>query len=78
MGLSPLLVRQVFAIVEAIHHEGATILLVEQNARLALSLTDHAYVLERGRVVLDGPSRELAQDPRVRSAYLGGEGGALP
>ena len=78
MGLSPLLVRQVFAIVEAIHHEGATILLVEQNARLALSITDHAYVLERGRVVLDGPSRELAQDPRVRSAYLGGEGGALP
>jgi len=75
MGLSPLLVRQVFAIVEAIHREGATILLVEQNARLALSVTEHAYVLERGRVVLEGPSRELAQDPRVRSAYLGGDAG---
>jgi branched-chain amino acid transport system ATP-binding protein len=75
MGLSPLLVRQVFQIVEAIHREGATILLVEQNARLALSLTDHAYVLERGRVVFEGPSRALAQDERVRAAYLGGEPG---
>ncbi len=75
MGLSPLLVRQVFEIVEAIHREGATILLVEQNARLALSVTDHAYVLERGRVVFEGPSRELAQDERVRAAYLGGEPG---
>jgi branched-chain amino acid transport system ATP-binding protein len=75
MGLSPLLVRQVFQIVEAIHREGATILLVEQNARLALSITDHAYVLERGRVVFEGPSRALAQDERVRAAYLGGEPG---
>ena len=75
MGLSPLLVQQVFEIVKAIHREGATILLVEQNARLALSITDHAYVLERGRVVIEGPSRELAQDERVRAAYLGGEPG---
>jgi len=72
MGLSPLLVQQVFEIVKAIHREGATILLVEQNARLALSITDHAYVLERGRVVLEGPSAEVARDERVRAAYLGG------
>jgi branched-chain amino acid transport system ATP-binding protein len=72
MGLSPLLVQQVFQIVQAIHREGATVLLVEQNARLALAITDHAYVLERGHVVFEGPSRELAQDERVRAAYLGG------
>jgi branched-chain amino acid transport system ATP-binding protein len=78
MGLSPLLVRQVFEMIQAIHREGATILLVEQNARLALSITEHAYVLERGRVVLEGPSRELEQDERVRSAYLGGGTVALP
>jgi branched-chain amino acid transport system ATP-binding protein len=75
MGLSPILVQQVFEIVQAIHRDGATILLVEQNARLALSIADQAYVIERGRVVLEGPSRELAQDPRVRSVYLGGEPG---
>jgi branched-chain amino acid transport system ATP-binding protein len=73
MGLAPLLVRQIFDIVEAIHREGTTILLVEQNARLALEVSHHAYVLERGRIVLEGPSRELAADPRVRAAYLGGE-----
>jgi branched-chain amino acid transport system ATP-binding protein len=72
MGLSPLLVRKVFEIAEAIHREGATILLVEQNARLALSITQHAYVLERGRVVFEGPSRDLARDERVRASYLGG------
>ena len=73
MGLSPLLVQQVFEIVQAIHREGATILLVEQNARLALSIADRAYVLERGRVVLEGDARVLAQDPRVQAAYLGGD-----
>jgi branched-chain amino acid transport system ATP-binding protein len=71
MGLSPLLVKQVFAMIEAIHREGATILLVEQNARLALSVSHHAYVLEHGRLVLEGSSAELAQDPRVQAAYLG-------
>jgi len=75
MGLSPLLVQQVFEIVEAIHREGATILLVEQNARLALSVSREAYVLERGQVVLEGPSRDLAADPRVRASYLGGSTG---
>ncbi|HQR28869.1 MAG TPA: ABC transporter ATP-binding protein [Anaeromyxobacteraceae bacterium] len=73
MGLAPLLVRRVFDLVEEIHREGATVLLVEQNARLALQVSDHAYVLERGRIVLEGPSRELAADPRVQAAYLGGD-----
>ncbi len=72
MGLSPLLVQQVFELVRAIHRDGTTVLLVEQNARLALSVTEHAYVLERGRVVFEGPSRALAEDARVRAAYLGG------
>jgi branched-chain amino acid transport system ATP-binding protein len=72
MGLSPLLVRRVFEMVQAIHREGTTILLVEQNAKLALAVSDRAYVLERGRIVLEGPSAELAEDPRVRAAYLGG------
>jgi branched-chain amino acid transport system ATP-binding protein len=72
MGLSPLLVKQVFGMIEAIHREGATILLVEQNARLALSISHHAYVLEHGRLVLEGTSAELAEDPRVQAAYLGG------
>jgi branched-chain amino acid transport system ATP-binding protein len=72
MGLSPLLVQQVFLLVEQLHREGATILLVEQNARLALSVASYAYVLEHGRLALEGPSRELAEDPRVQAAYLGG------
>ncbi len=73
MGLAPLLVHRVFDLVAEIHREGATVLLVEQNARLALRVSDHAYVLERGRIVLEGPSRELAADPRVQAAYLGGD-----
>ncbi|HEY7725713.1 MAG TPA: ABC transporter ATP-binding protein [Anaeromyxobacteraceae bacterium] len=72
MGLSPILVQQVFEMVKAIHREGATILLVEQNARLALSVADDAYVLEHGKLVLEGPSKALAEDPRVQAAYLGG------
>ncbi len=73
MGLAPQLVQQIFEIVAAIHREGTTILLVEQNARTALAVSDHAYVLERGRIVVEGPSRELAADPRVQQAYLGGD-----
>jgi branched-chain amino acid transport system ATP-binding protein len=73
MGLAPLLVQQIFRIVADIHREGTTILLVEQNARLALQVSDHAHVLERGRIVLSGPSRELAADARVQAAYLGGD-----
>ena len=72
MGLSPILVTRIFDTVQAIHREGATVLLVEQNARLALDISDYAYVLERGRVVLEGAAAELAQDPRVQAAYLGG------
>jgi branched-chain amino acid transport system ATP-binding protein len=72
MGLSPILVQQVFEIVQAIHGDGATILLVEQNARLALGISEYAYVLERGRLVLEGRCAELANDPRVQAAYLGG------
>ena len=72
MGLSPILVGQIFEMVEQIHREGATILLVEQNARLALSVAHYAYVLEHGKLVLEGPSKALAEDPRVQAAYLGG------
>jgi branched-chain amino acid transport system ATP-binding protein len=75
MGLSPILVQQIFQTVQDIHRDGATILLVEQNARLALSIAQEAYVLERGKLVLEGPSSELARDPRVQAAYLGGAGG---
>jgi branched-chain amino acid transport system ATP-binding protein len=75
MGLSPILVGQVFELVKAINREGTTVLLVEQNARLALAVADDAYVLEHGRLVLEGPSAELARDPRVRDAYLGGGAG---
>jgi len=75
MGLSPILVQQIFEMVQAIHREGATLLLVEQNARLALAISDYAYVLEHGRLVLEGPSRELASDSRVQAAYLGGGSG---
>jgi branched-chain amino acid transport system ATP-binding protein len=73
MGLASLLVKKIFALVEEIRSEGTTLLLVEQNARTALAVSDHAYVLERGRIVLDGPARELAADARVRAAYLGGD-----
>src|SRR5260370_6503837 len=73
MGLAPQLVQQIFEVVREIHRGGTTILLVEQNASMALKTAQHAYVLERGAVALEGPSAQLAQDPRVRAAYLGGE-----
>ena len=72
MGLSPLLVQEIFDIIQNIHKEGMTILLVEQNAQMALSVADRAYVLETGRVVMDGTGAELLTNERVRSAYLGG------
>ena len=72
MGLAPLLVRQIFDIIRDIHKEGMTILLVEQNAQMALSVADRAYVLETGRVVMDGTGAELLTNERVRNAYLGG------
>ena len=72
MGLSPLLVQEIFDIIQDIHKEGMTILLVEQNAQMALSVADRAYVLETGRVVMEGTGAELLTNERVRSAYLGG------
>jgi len=71
MGLAPMLVEQVFETIVRINAQGMTILLVEQNAPMALSIADHGYVLESGRIVLDGPGRELLDDERVRRAYLG-------
>jgi branched-chain amino acid transport system ATP-binding protein len=71
MGLAPLLVNEIFRILAEVHAEGMTILLVEQNARKALAVSDHAYVLETGRVILDGPGPALAHDERVLTAYLG-------
>ena len=73
MGLAPLLVKQVFEALQAIRRDGIPLLLVEQNARLALAISDHAYVLERGCIALEGPARELAADERVQAAYLGGD-----
>ena len=72
MGLSPLLVQEIFDIIRDIHKEGMTILLVEQNAQMALSVADRVYVLETGRVVMDGTGAELLTNERVRNAYLGG------
>ncbi len=72
MGLAPILVQEIFNILREIRERGTTILLVEQNANQALKLADRAYVLETGNVVLSGPARELAREPRVRQAYLGG------
>ncbi len=72
LGLAPLLVQGIFEIVREIHRQGTTILLVEQNAHMALAVADYAYVLESGVVVMEGPASEVARDPRVREAYLGG------
>lgn len=71
MGLSPLLVKEIFAIIEELHKSGITILLVEQNAKMALSISDRAYVLETGKIAMEGTAKELAEDDRVRKAYLG-------
>jgi branched-chain amino acid transport system ATP-binding protein len=71
MGLSPRLVREIFAIIEEINRAGTTVLLVEQNANMALHVAARAFVLETGRVILSGPATELLGDPRVRDAYLG-------
>ena len=71
LGLAPLVVEEVFRTIQTINEQGATILLVEQNAMAALNVADYAYVLETGRVILEGPGRTLLQDERVRKAYLG-------
>jgi branched-chain amino acid transport system ATP-binding protein len=71
LGLAPLVVEEVFKTIATINEQGATILLVEQNAMAALNVADYAYVLETGRVILEGAGRKLLQDERVRKAYLG-------
>ena len=71
MGLSPLLVSEIFNIIKELHKDGITILLVEQNARMALSVADRAYVLENGKISMSGEAKELLNDSRVKKAYLG-------
>lgn len=71
LGLAPLVVKSIFAIIKQIHGEGTTILLIEQNARAALQLSDYAYVLETGKIVLEGTGRELINNDQVKKAYLG-------
>jgi branched-chain amino acid transport system ATP-binding protein len=72
MGLAPILVDEIFDILQKINKQGTTILLVEQNARKALNLADYAYVLEVGTIALEGDAKQLLEDPRVKEAYLGG------
>ena len=71
LGLAPLVVREVFQIIERLREQGTSILLIEQNARAALAVSDHGYVLETGAFALDGPADALAHDPRVIETYLG-------
>ena len=71
LGLAPMVVREIFRILRAVNREGVTILLVEQNAALALDLADHVFLLETGRIVLEGPSEVLRKDDAIRRAYLG-------
>ena len=72
MGLSPLLVKEIFHIIQDINKDGTTILLVEQNAKMALAIADRAYVLETGKISLEGTGEELSASEEVRKAYLGG------
>lgn len=71
MGLSPKLVKEIFSIIRKLHEQGITILLVEQNAKMALSIADRAYVLETGRIMMEGDAKELLNNKQVRKAYLG-------
>lgn len=73
MGLSPLFVDRVLELIQAVNNEGVTIFMVEQNASLALAIAHYAYVLQAGRIILQGEAKDLARDPRIRAAYLGGE-----
>lgn len=72
MGLAPILVQQIFDIIKELHRAGTTILLVEQNAEMALGIADRAYVLESGRITLSGTGKELAASESIKKAYLGG------
>ncbi len=73
MGLAPLVVQQIFAVIKEINKGGTTVLLVEQNARKALQIADYAYVMETGKIVLDGKASDVAANPQVMAAYLGGK-----
>ena len=73
MGLSPIMTQQVFSVLRQLKEEGITIFLIEQNAYDALEISDRAYILETGRISLEGPSSELIADERVKNAYLGGD-----
>ena len=72
MGLAPILVQQIFDIIKELHRQGTTILLVEQNAEMALSIAHRAYVLESGRIVLSGTGKQLSESEDIKKAYLGG------
>lgn len=72
MGLAPILVKEIFSIIKEINEQGTTVLLVEQNAKMALSIAHHAYVLETGKIVLSGTGKELADSAEIQKAYLGG------
>ena len=72
MGLAPILVKEIFNMVQEIHGMGTTVLLVEQNARMALAISDYAYVLETGHISLEGEAKSLAESEEVRKVYLGG------
>lgn len=71
MGLSPILVNEIFDIIKSVSESGTTVLLVEQNAKKALSIADRAYVLETGNIVLEGKAKELLEDASIKKAYLG-------
>jgi branched-chain amino acid transport system ATP-binding protein len=78
MGLSPLYVDRVLELIADVNRQGTAVFMVEQNASLALTVAHHAYVLQTGRVALEGPARDMLHDPRIRAAYLGGEPEAQP
>jgi len=75
LGLAPIIVEEIFNVIRNLHHQGVTILLVEQNARQALEISDRCYVLETGRVVLSGSGDELKANPKIENYYLGGSAG---
>jgi branched-chain amino acid transport system ATP-binding protein len=72
LGLAPKIVKQIFDLIQEINRRGTTLVLVEQNARTALAVAHYAYVLENGRVILEGTCSELSKNPQVEAAYLGG------
>ena len=72
MGLAPILVKEIFSIIKEINAQGTTVLLVEQNAKMALSIAHREYVLETGKIVLSGTGEELINSPEIQKAYLGG------